>query len=54
MAENKQLGKQSIKFAHPPFIRGAASVAGTKEGDGPYGKYFINYQRSGLDGKFQM
>lgn len=40
MAENKQLGKQSIRFAHPPFIRGAASIAGTKEGEGPYGKYF--------------
>ena len=40
MAENKQLGKQSIRFAHPPFIRGTASIAGTKEGEGPYGKYF--------------
>ena len=50
MAENKQLGKQSIKFAHPPFIRGAASVAGTKEGDGPYGKYFDEIQQDPMAG----
>ncbi len=40
MAQSKQIGKQSIQFAHPPFIRGAASVVGKKEGEGPYGKYF--------------
>ena len=50
MAENKQLGKQSIKFAHPPFIRGAASVAGTKEGDGPYGKYFDEIEQDPMAG----
>lgn len=51
MAENKQLGKQSIKFAHPPFIRGAASVVGTKEADGPYGKYFDEIEQDPMAGE---
>ena len=36
----KQMGKQSIKFRHPPYIRGAAAIVGSKEAEGPYGKYF--------------
>lgn len=36
----KQRGKQSICFENPPVISGAASVAGKKEGEGPYGQYF--------------
>lgn len=39
MADYSQ-GKQSVKFKNPPVIRGAASVVGPKEGEGPYGKYF--------------
>ena len=37
---NKILGKQSIRFENPPVISGAASVVGTKESEGPYGRYF--------------
>ena len=36
----KEIGKQSVKFKNPPYIIGAASVVGEKEGNGPYGKYF--------------
>lgn len=36
----KQMGKQSICFENPPIISGVASVAGKKEGEGPYGSYF--------------
>ncbi len=36
----KELGKQSVKFKNPPFIVGAASIVGEKEGNGPYGRYF--------------
>ena len=37
---SKQMGKQSICFANPPVISGAASVVGSKEGQGPYREYF--------------
>jgi len=50
MAESKQLGSQSIRFAHPPFIRGAASVAGTKEAEGPYGQYFDEIEQEPMAG----
>lgn len=33
-------GKQSISFETPPCIVSYASVVGTKEGEGPLGKYF--------------
>ncbi len=35
-----RIGKQSIAFENPPFIRSAASIVGKKEGEGPLGKYF--------------
>ena len=35
----KHRGNQSIEFAAPPYIRGWASVAGKKEGEGPLGEY---------------
>ncbi|MCI9593382.1 MAG: stage V sporulation protein AD [Lachnospiraceae bacterium] len=35
-----QKGRASIAFAHPPLICGAASVAGSKEGEGPLGNLF--------------
>lgn len=34
------LGKQSMLLEAPVFIRGSASVAGTKEGEGPLGELF--------------
>ena len=33
-------GRASILFEHPPVIRSIASVAGTKEGEGPLGSMF--------------
>lgn len=33
-------GKQSIKIPVPVYIRASASVAGTKEGEGPFGSLF--------------
>lgn len=33
-------GKQSISFENPPYIVNYASVVGTKESEGPLGKYF--------------
>lgn len=38
--EKKAIGKRSVLFAHPPIIIGAGSVAGEKEGEGAFGKYF--------------
>lgn len=38
--ERKQQGKQSVRFACPPVICGAASIVGEKEGDGPFGDQF--------------
>lgn len=34
------IGKQSISFETPPYIRSYASIVGQKEGDGPLGNYF--------------
>ncbi|MEE0945401.1 MAG: hypothetical protein U0M42_01060 [Acutalibacteraceae bacterium] len=36
----KKIGKQSILFEIKPKITGYGSVAGKKEGQGPFGKYF--------------
>ncbi|MCI5858216.1 MAG: stage V sporulation protein AD [Blautia sp.] len=38
--ENQILGKQSIAFARPAYIRSYASIVGKKEGDGPLGAHF--------------
>ena len=37
---NKKLGNQTVKFASPPVIISAASIAGKKEGEGPLKKCF--------------
>ena len=39
-AMEKIIGKRSVQFEIPPCIIGAASVAGEKEGNGTFGKYF--------------
>lgn len=36
----KRQGKQSLRFEHPPYVAGYASVAGKKEGEGPLASYF--------------
>jgi len=41
----KQVGKQTIRFLHPPVIQGAASVVGKKEGEGPYGEWFDRIEK---------
>lgn len=40
MAEQKMIGRQSVAFKNPPCILGRASVAGSKEGEGPLGSFF--------------
>jgi stage V sporulation protein AD len=35
-----RVGKQTIRFGRPPCIISTATVAGPKEGEGPYGKAF--------------
>ena len=37
---DKIVGRRSVQFEIPPCIVGAASVAGEKEGNGAFGKYF--------------
>ncbi len=37
---SKKLGKQTVKFDHPPVIIGTASTVGPKEGQGPLHSYF--------------
>lgn len=46
----KELGKQSVKFEHPPIIMGAASIVGDKEGNGPYGGYFDQIEKDPMAG----
>ena len=36
----KKLGKQTIKFDHPPTIVECATIVGPKESDGPLAKFF--------------
>ena len=36
----QKVGKQTIKFDHPPTILETACIAGPKEADGPLAKYF--------------
>lgn len=38
--EEKRLGKQTIRFTHPPVIAASACVGGKKEGEGPLRQYF--------------
>ena len=40
MNRKKAIGKRSVAFDFPPVIIGAGSVAGEKEGDGAFGRYF--------------
>lgn len=40
MGKYKHIGNQSVRFEQPPYIIGAGSVVGKKEGEGPLGKYF--------------
>ncbi len=35
-----QVGKQSLRFAEPPYIISSASIVGKKEGEGPLGNCF--------------
>lgn len=36
----EKLGKQTIRFSHPPSITSTACIVGPKEGQGPLAKYF--------------
>ncbi|MBQ3599844.1 MAG: stage V sporulation protein AD, partial [Lachnospiraceae bacterium] len=40
MEKIKHIGLQSVKFEEPPYIISWGSVAGKKEGEGPFGKLF--------------
>ena len=44
-------GRASILFEHPPVIRSIASVAGTKEGEGPLGSLFDAVEQDDKMGK---
>lgn len=44
-------GRASILFEHPPVIRSIASVAGTKEGEGPLGTLFDAVEQDDKMGK---
>ena len=48
---NEKIGKQSLKFGKPPYIIGAASVAGPKELDGPMARYFDRVSEDATFGK---
>ncbi|WP_227766079.1 stage V sporulation protein AD [Zhaonella formicivorans] len=37
---SKKIGKQTIKFANPPYIIASAAIVGPKEGEGPLRNYF--------------
>ena len=44
-------GRSTILFEHPPVIRSMASVAGTKEGEGPLGTLFDIVEQDDKMGK---
>lgn len=48
---NKLVGKQSVRFENPPYIIGAASVAGEKEGNGAFGNYYDLVEKDPLFGQ---
>lgn len=50
MTAKKAIGKQSILFENPPYIIASSSVAGTKEGEGPLGKYFDSIEEDPMFG----
>lgn len=37
---SQTVGTQSIQFEQAPYILSSASIVGTKEGEGPLGKFF--------------
>ena len=47
----KLIGKETILFEKQPKIIGYGSVAGKKEGEGPYGKYFDYVSEDSLFGE---
>ncbi len=49
--QTKIMGKQSLKFANPPYILAASSIAGKKEGEGPLGQLFDVVEQDPLVGK---
>lgn len=51
VSKSKMIGKQSILFHNPPYIIGASSVTGKKEGEGPLGHLFDSIQEDPLLGK---
>lgn len=48
---NRQAGRASVRFEHPPFVLAAASAVGKKEGNGPLGKYFDRIEMDLMLGK---
>lgn len=50
MQKHKMCGERSVKFEAPPFIVGAASIAGKKEGEGPLGAYFDVIEKDDMFG----
>lgn len=51
MAATKKVGQQTIAFANPPVIMGAASIVGPKEGQGPLGGNFDVVMEDTLNGE---
>lgn len=51
MGKKKIVGKRSIAFLEPPVILGAGSIAGEKESQGKFGKYFDIIEKDPLCGK---
>ncbi len=47
----KQKGRASVLFQNPPLVLAAASVVGTKEGEGPLGEYFDRIEVDPMLGK---
>lgn len=45
------MGRQSLSYHHPPRIIGAASIVGSKEGDGPLGHLFDKIEKDPKFGK---
>jgi stage V sporulation protein AD len=40
MTSKKQVGERSVAFENPPYIIGSSSVAGEKEGEGAFNRYY--------------
>ncbi len=55
-ADNKRMGKQTVRLLETPSVYGIGTVAGKKEAEGPIGVYFdsVSDRDGGVKGSFEL